>query len=174
LFSELLEVLPSRRTSSQNNSEDRWKYFREVSMNPIYTYLNWKVALMSLMINMFAIATVAILLPGINIFDTRLIVLILAAVFLGLLNTFVKPLLQLITMRLLFMTYGLVLIATNTIILLLLGWLFNDTIEITGLLPAILGAILITLISVFLDYLLGVLPPLGYIQALREEEEMAR
>jgi uncharacterized membrane protein YvlD (DUF360 family) len=65
------------------------------------------------------------------------------------------------------------LIATNTIVLLLLGWLFQNTIIITGLIPAIIGAILITSISVFLDYLLGVLPPLGYIQALREEEEMA-
>lgn len=142
-------------------------------MNPIYSFLNWKVALMSLLINMFAIVVVAILLPGINIVDTRLIVLILAGVFLGLLNTFIKPLLQLITMRLLFVTYGLILIATNTIVLLLLGWLFQSTIIITGLIPAIIGAILITSISVFLDYLLGVLPPLGYIQALREEEEMA-
>lgn len=142
-------------------------------MNPIYSFLNWKVALMSLLINMFAIVVVAILLPGINIVDTRLIVLILAGVFLGLLNTFIKPLLQLITMRLLFVTYGLILIATNTIVLLLLGWLFHNTIIITGLIPAIIGAILITSISVFLDYLLGVLPPLGYIQALREEEEMA-
>jgi putative membrane protein len=142
-------------------------------MNPIYSFLNWKVALMSLLINMFAIVVVAILLPGINIVDTRLIVLILAGVFLGLLNTFIKPLLQLITMRLLFVTYGLILIATNTIVLLLLGWLFQNTIIITGLIPAIIGAILITSISVFLDYLLGVLPPLGYIQALREEEEMA-
>lgn len=142
-------------------------------MNPIYSFLNWKVALMSLLINMFAIVVVAILLPGINIVDTRLIVLILAGVFLGLLNTFIKPLLQLITMRLLFVTYGLILIATNTIVLLLLGWLFQSTIIITGLIPAIIGALLITSISVFLDYLLGVLPPLGYIQALREEEEMA-
>jgi hypothetical protein len=39
---------------------------------------------MSLLINMFAIVVVAILLPGINIVDTRLIVLILAGVFLGL------------------------------------------------------------------------------------------
>jgi hypothetical protein len=44
-------------------------------MNPIYSFLNWKVALMSLLINMFAIVVVAILLPGINIVDTRLIVL---------------------------------------------------------------------------------------------------
>ena len=41
------------------------------------------------------------------------------------------------------------------------------------LLTAILGAILIWSISIFLDYVLGVLPPLGYMQALREEEAEA-
>jgi putative membrane protein len=124
--------------------------------------LNWKVLLMSLLINMAAIGLTALILPGFVLIDNRLIVLAIIAAALGLLNTFIKPVLQLLTIRLLFVTYGLVLIITNTIVLLLLGWLFPNRIQIQGLFTAILGGILIGLISMFLDYVFGVNPPLSY------------
>lgn len=131
--------------------------------------LNWKVLLMSLIANMLAIFLMALILPGIQIQDARLIFIAVVAIALGLLNTFIKPILQVITIRLLFITFGLILIITNTIILLLLDWLF-DNLTIDGLLPAIFGAILIGLFSMFFDYLLGVTPPIGYQQALQERE----
>ena len=124
--------------------------------------LNWKVLLMSLLINMIAISLAAVISPGLNLVENRLYELALIAVALGLVNTFVKPLLQLLTIRLLFVTYGLVLIVTNTIVLLLLGWLFPNWIEISGLFPAVIGGTLIGLISMFLDYVFGVNPPLSY------------
>jgi putative membrane protein len=123
---------------------------------------NWKVLLMSLLINMVAIGLTALILPGLVFIDNRLIVLAIIAAALGLLNTFIKPVLQLLTIRLLFVTYGLVLIITNTIVLLLLGWLFPNRIQIQGLFTAIIGGILIGLISMFLDYVFGVNPPLSY------------
>lgn len=135
-----------------------------------WTLVNWKTALMSLLINIFVIAVAALILPGFNFIDPRLIVLIAAAVFLGLLNTFIKPILQLLTIRWMFTTYGLILIVTQTIILLLLGWFFQNTIEISSLITAILAALIISFLSWFLDYMFGVIPPLGYFQALREEE----
>ena len=131
---------------------------------------NWKVLLMALLVNMVSITVTALLLPGIDILDRRLSTFILLAVGLGLLNTLVKPIFQLLTIRLVFITYGLNVIIINTIILLLLDWIFQDTFEVEGLLTAILGAILIWSIGMFLDYTFGVLPPLGYMQALREEE----
>jgi putative membrane protein len=124
--------------------------------------LNWKVLLMSLLINMIAIGLTALILPGLALIDNRLLVLVIIAAALGLLNTFIKPVLQLLTIRLLFVTYGLVLIITNTIVLLLLGWLFPNRIQIQGFFTAIIGGILIGLISMFLDYVFGVNPPLSY------------
>ena len=105
--------------------------------------INWKVLFMSLLINMIAIRLAAVISPGLKLVENRLYELALIAVALGLVNTFVKPLLQLLTIRLLFVTYGLVLIVTNTIVLLLLGWLFPSWIEIRGLFTAILGGTLI-------------------------------
>ena len=138
--------------------------------------LNWKVLLMSLLINMVAIGLTAVILPGFNLVENKLYELALIAMALGLVNTFVKPLLQLLTIRLLFVTYGLVLIATNTIVLLLLGWLFPSWIEIRGIFPAILGGLLIGLISMFLDYVFGVNPPLSYQTSIEDsdiQEELA-
>jgi putative membrane protein len=124
--------------------------------------LNWKVLLMSLLINMAAIGLTALILPGFDLAEDRLYELALIAVALGLVNTFVKPILQILTIRLLFVTYGFVLIVTNTIVLLLLNWLFPTWIEVRGLFTAIIGGVLIGLIGMFLDYVFGVNPPLSY------------
>lgn len=138
-------------------------------MHSIIARLNWKVLLMSLIANMLAIMLMAIILPGIQIQDLRLLFIVVLAIALGLLNTFIKPILQVITIRLLFVTYGLILIVTNTIILMLLDWLFQN-LTINGLLPAIFGGILVSLFSMFFDYLFGVTPPIGYQQAIEEQE----
>jgi putative membrane protein len=124
--------------------------------------LNWRVLVMSLLINMFAIGLTALILPGLKLIDNRFLVLAVMAAMLGLLNTFIKPILQLLTIRLLFVTYGLILIVTNTVVLLLIGWIFPNRIEIQGIFTAILGGIMIGLIGMFLDYVFGVIPPLGY------------
>ena len=139
-------------------------------MKHSFRYLgNWKVLLMALLINMVSIAVTALLLPGFEILNTNLLTLALLGVGLGVLNTAVKPIFQLLTIRLVFITYGLNIIIINTIMLLLMEWL-SKSIEIRGLFTAILGAILIWTISTFLDYVFGVLPPLGYMKVLREEE----
>ena len=133
-------------------------------------FKNWKVLLMGLFVNMVAIALTVLLVPGIHFLDRRLSTLILLAVALGLLNTLVKPIFQLFTIRLVFITYGINIIIINALMLYILDWIFGDAFDVDGLFAAILGAILIWTISTFLDYVLGVLPPLGYVQALREEE----
>ena len=139
-------------------------------MKHLLKYLgNWKVLLMALLINMVSIAVTALLLPGLKILNVNLLTLALLGVGLGVLNTAVKPIFQLLTIRLVFITYGLNIIIINTIMLLLMEWL-SVSMEIRGLFTAILGAILIWTISTFLDYVFGVLPPLGYMKVLREEE----
>jgi len=57
--------------------------------------------------------------------------------------------------------------------LLLLGWLFPTYIEITSLWGAIWGGILIGLISFFLDYMFGVIPPIGYESYMKDLEEVS-
>lgn len=131
---------------------------------------NWKVVLMSLVVNTIVIVLVIVITPGIELvnyqFGAGYVELI--AISLALLNTFIKPILQLLTIRLLFVTYGLVLIVTNALVLYLLAFIIRD-LEIDSVLSALFGGIIMGLSSSFLDYLFGVTPPLGYSQALSEE-----
>ena len=117
----------------------------------IRTLGNWKVLLMGLLINMVSITAAAILLPGITILERRLITFVLLGITLGVLNTVIKPILQLLTIRLLFITYGINVIIINTIMLLLLNWIFGDAFEVSGLFTAILGAIIIWSIGLLSD-----------------------
>jgi putative membrane protein len=155
-------------------SEDRLRSLSESrrKMNDwrkrIRITLNWKLLLMSLLVNTITIAIVVLLTPGIVLNNYTHGLFILLAIGLGLLNTFIKPILQLLTIRLLFSTYGLVLILVNAGILYLLHTVFK-TLQIDSLWAALLGGILMGLISTFLDYIFGVTPPLGYVQTLREE-----
>ena len=83
-------------------------------MKHSFRYLgNWKVLLMALLINMVSIAVTALLLPGFEILNTNLLTLALLGVGLGVLNTAVKPIFQLLTIRLVFITYGLNIIIIN-------------------------------------------------------------
>ncbi len=138
-------------------------------MKKITTRWHWKVLFMSLVANMIAVTITAVIIPGITIQLERLYFVALLAVVLGLLNTFIKPILQIITIRLLFTTYGLILVVTNLIILLLLDLIFDDF-TLASWWAAILGAIFISLFSAFLDYLLGINPPIGYQQVIQEQE----
>ncbi|MBX3060844.1 MAG: phage holin family protein [Anaerolineae bacterium] len=130
---------------------------------------NWKVVLVGLMVNAVSLAVVITFLPGIKLVNYRFGLLLLMAAGLGLLEVFVKPLLQLLTIRLLFVTYGLVLIVVNAAILWLTSLIFKSLV-IDSLFAALVGGIVVGLLSTFLDYLFGVIPPLGYVQALQEEE----
>jgi putative membrane protein len=143
-------------------------FFREENlMNKFTSRWHWTILLMSLIVNMMAISITVVILPGINILNSRLLYVGLLAIALGLLNTFLKPILQIITIRLLFVTYGITLILINTVVLLILNWLFSD-LMVSGLFAAVIGGSLISLIGSFLDYIFGVMPPIGYQQALQE------
>jgi putative membrane protein len=137
---------------------------------PYWKALQWKVLLMSLFVNSTTLAAVLVLMPGIDLVNYQFGSLLFMAAGLGLLNTFIKPFLQLLTIRLLFVTYGLVLILVNAVILWMMAFLFKSLV-IADLWAALFGGIVIGLLGSFLDYIFGVIPPLGYVKALQEEVE---
>lgn len=130
---------------------------------------NWKVVVVGLLVNAVTLTVVIVFMPGIDLLEYRFGLLLLMAAGLGLLEVFVKPLLQLLTIRLLFVTYGVVLIIVNAAILWLTSVVFKSLI-IESVWAALFGGVVVGLMSTFLDYVFGVIPPLGYVQALQEEE----
>lgn len=72
------------------------------------------------------------------------------AVILGLVNTFIKPIITLFTLPITFLTLGLFLLVINAIMLKLAAWLaqwagYGFTVD--GFIPAVLGSVVISLVG---------------------------
>ena len=92
------------------------------------------------------------LLPGVR-FDGALS-LWLAALLLGLVNAFVRPLVILVTLPLTLLTLGLFLLVVNGMMVLLVAWLM-PSFHIAGLWSAILAALIVGLTGWFANAYVG-------------------
>jgi putative membrane protein len=109
------------------------------------------------LLNSLVLALIIVLIPAIQFataLDLRseIRVILLAGLILGILNTFVKPLLKLLSLPLILITGGLFLIIINVIILMLVTWIVPELIIpdfITYLIAAILLGILNTIENLF-------------------------
>jgi putative membrane protein len=106
--------------------------------------------IMQLAINVFALLIVEYLLPGFILSDIK--AAIVTAVVIGIVNTLIKPILQLITLPLSILTFGLTAFLIN-VTLLWLTSIFVPGFEITNFATAILASILLSLVSWFLHKL---------------------
>ena len=86
----------------------------------------------------------AYFVPGVSAASNT--ALIWAAIALGLINAFVRPILVVLTIPLTILTLGLFLIFLNAAMLNLAGW-FVDGFEVSGFWSAIFGAIIISVVS---------------------------
>lgn len=107
--------------------------------------LTWLVTAIALMMT-------AYIVPGfvVNSFGAALI----AAIVLGLVNAIVKPILVILTLPLTILTLGLFLFVVNGIVIWLAGAI-TPGFQVTGLLPALVGSIVLTLVTGGLNFLVG-------------------
>lgn len=122
--------------------------------------MNWKLMIMRVLVNGVAIAITVLLLPGIQVVDHMLLTYLILAIALGLLNAFVKPLVQILTLPFVFVTFGLVIVIINAAMLLLLAWLLPELLWIRGLLAALAGGAILGFLGIVLENLLGMTPPI--------------
>jgi putative membrane protein len=104
-------------------------------------FLTWIVAAVSLVIT-------AYIVPGITVasFPAAMV----AAVFIGLVNAFVRPIITLLTLPLSILTLGLFLFVVNAISLSLASWLagaFDIGFKVSGFWPALFGSIVLSFVS---------------------------
>jgi putative membrane protein len=105
---------------------------------------------MRLAVNVFALLVVEYLVPGFILKD--LWTAIIAAVVIGVVNTFIRPVLQLIALPVSILTFGLTAFFINVLLL----WLtsrFVPGFEITSFTTAIIASIVLSLVSWFLHKL---------------------
>lgn len=124
-------------------------------------HLNWRLAFAHIVINAFALGFTVFLLPGIRLSsDNTFFALIASGLIFGLLNAFIKPILQFVMFQFLFVTFGLVLIVINFILLLLLAWLTPGWFQSDSMLWTLLAALVVGLTAMIAENLLGLSPPI--------------
>ena len=99
-----------------------------------------------------AIAIAAAVIDGIHIDGGGGALLGVAALF-GLVNAIVRPIVRLLALPIRVMTLGLVSFVINGLMLLITDWLL-DVIDVGGLWNAILAAIVISIVSTILNWLI--------------------
>ena len=81
--------------------------------------------------------------------------LLVATFILGLLNTFVRPILMLFSLPLLIFTLGLFTLIINALLLYFVGFLLAPKFNVTSFAAAFWGALVITIVSLVLNTLTG-------------------
>jgi putative membrane protein len=124
-------------------------------------FLTWLVT------NAVALAAAAWLLDGIRFtgpahgqaeIEHKIVPLLLVAVILGVVSSFVKPVLKVLSIPFIILTLGLFLLVINAAMLLLTGWLaeqFDIGFRVDGFWTAVGGAIVITVVTWIVDGLIG-------------------
>jgi putative membrane protein len=117
--------------------------------------------LLRLVVNAAALAIATWILSGMTLTGSsttsKIITLLIVALIFGVLNAIVKPLFALFTAPLILLTLGLFLIVINACMLLLTSWLaglFDLGWEVDGFWTAVLGAIIISIVSFLLNVFL--------------------
>jgi putative membrane protein len=106
--------------------------------------------LIRLVIAAVSLGLAARLIPGIYVRDWT--TLFLAAFLLGVVNAVVKPILVLLTLPITLVTLGLFLLIVNAAMLGLVAWLLPGF-SIAGLVPAVLGWLVMALVGAVLSHL---------------------
>jgi len=106
-----------------------------------------------LVINAVALSAAAWLLSGIRIAGGAWDLVVVAAVF-GLVNALIKPLVTFLAFPLVLLTLGLLTLVINAGMLLLTAAL-TQRLEVDGFLAALLGSVVISVVSIAASQLLG-------------------
>ncbi len=109
-----------------------------------------KLFFIKIIVSSFAVLITSWLLPGVSIGEPKYINSILIAFVLSFLNSFLKPILILLTIKVTFYTFGLFLIVINALIILLASE-FIESFKVDGFLPAIAFSIILSIITAILD-----------------------
>jgi putative membrane protein len=104
--------------------------------------------ILSILINAAALWVAAQLLAGISVDGTS--TLLLAALVFGVVNTFIKPLVSLLSLPITILTLGLFHFVINAGLLALTAWI-TPGFTISGFWAALFGAIIVSLVATFLD-----------------------
>ena len=131
---------------------------RRLVIHGTIDHMRW---ILRLVANAAALAIATWILSGITLTGStttsQIVTLLIVALIFGVLNAIVKPIFALVTIPLLLLTLGLFLIVINACMLLLTSWLaglFDLGWSVDGFWTALLGGIIISIVSFVLNVFL--------------------
>jgi putative membrane protein len=115
--------------------------------------------LIRVLVNAAGLFVATKIVPGIDVGGQNYIVtLLVVAVIFGLVNAIIKPILAALTCPLYILTLGLFTFVVNALMLLLTSWIagqLNLLFKVDGFIPALIGAIVISIVSFLLSLLIN-------------------
>ncbi len=112
--------------------------------------------LVHVLVTAASLGAAAALVPGIR--SDGVLSLVLAALVFGVVNALIKPVLKLLSCPLILLTLGLFTLVLNGVLLLLaarLGGLLGIGFHVDGFWAAFLGALVVSVVSTLLSWLVG-------------------
>ncbi len=109
-------------------------------------------AIISVIVNGLAIGITALLLPGIHIQPFSAITLVLLGLVFGIINAVIRPIVNLLSLPITFLTLGLFHLVINAL-LLYLGSLIVTNLKIDNFWWALLGGVVMGILSAILEAL---------------------
>jgi putative membrane protein len=125
--------------------------FRDAMQSGTKKFLNF---LQSWLINTLAVLVAVVVLRG-HITYQRWSDLFIASLLLGILNSFVRPILMLVALPLLIFTLGLFTLVINALLLYFVGVLMGSHFQVDSFGFAFLGALIISVVSILLNIMTG-------------------
>ncbi len=120
---------------------------------------NWRLYLMLFLSSAVSVVVAVAIVPGLGFTSWQRGQFLLIGIVFGLLNALVKPVLHFIALRFILATYGVVVVAVNALLLVLLAAIMDETVTSSGALPVLVGGLLVGVLGMFLEALLGATPP---------------
>ena len=109
----------------------------------------------SWIIGTLAVMVAVEVVHGIHFSNRGLLPPVLTALVLGVLNAFIRPILVIFALPLLILTLGLFMLVINALMLCFVSWLMRPYFQVDTFGAAVLGALIISLISGALNLLTG-------------------
>jgi putative membrane protein len=120
---------------------------------------NWRLYLIRFLCAGLAVVVTVLLIPGLRFERWQWGQFAAIALVFGLLNMTVKPMLQFLSLRFIFSTYGLVVVLINTLLLFLLGMILPDLVNAARPTAVLAGGLLVGVLGLVFETILGANPP---------------
>jgi putative membrane protein len=114
-----------------------------------------KKFLQTWLITTLAVLVAVYIVPGIHFKDTNLWTPFVTSLVLGILNAIFRPIMMFLALPLLIFTLGLFTLVINAFLLLLVSMLLRPHFEVDSFWSAFFGALIISVVSLFLNTLTG-------------------